>query len=258
MTIVLCSNSHLFTRSGFLRSALPMLPEPPSMFRQHASPVTVLRRFSLLLVLATWYAIAALDPAALQQQLIARFGPARVVLLKDWLQMTKTARSLGDEAKLRQVNDFINRNIVFEGDIGVWQQSDYWATPLETLGQGRGDCEDFAIAKYVSLRMAGIPASKLRLIYVKARLNTPNGTMPQAHMVLAYYATPNAEPQVLDNLDTTIRPASRRPDLQPVFSFNSEGIFAGVSGKEKATGGGIGRLSRWEDVLRRIRAEGYE
>jgi predicted transglutaminase-like cysteine proteinase len=106
--------------------------------------------------------------------------------------------------------------------------------------------------------MAGIPASKLRLIYVKARLKTPGGPKQQAHMVLAYYATPNAEPQVLDNLDTTIRPASRRPDLQPVFSFNSEGIFAGVSGKDKATGGGIGRLSRWEDVLRRIRAEGYE
>ena len=82
--------------------------------------------------------------------------------------------------------------------------------------------------------------------------------MQQAHMVLTYYATPNAEPQVLDNLDATIRPASRRPDLQPVFSFNSEGIFAGVSGNEKASAGSLGRLSRWEDVLRRIRAEGYE
>lgn len=235
-----------------------MLREPPSMSRQPASPVALFRCFSLLLVLATWYAAAALDPAALQQQLIARFGPARVVLLKDWLQMTQTARPLGDDARLRLANDFINRNIAFEADISVWQQSDYWATPLETLGQGRGDCEDFAIIKYVSLRMAGIPASKLRLIYVKAKLKTPGGPMTQAHMVLAYYATPNAEPLVLDNLDTSIRPASRRPDLQPVFSFNSEGIFAGVSGKAKATGGGIGRLSRWEDVLRRTRAEGYE
>ena len=106
--------------------------------------------------------------------------------------------------------------------------------------------------------MVGIPAKKLRLIYVKAKLQGANGPMQQAHMVLAYYATPNAEPLVLDNLDTTIRPASRRPDLQPVFSFNSEGIFAGVSGMDKATSGGIGRLSRWEDVLRRISAEGYE
>ena len=77
-------------------------------------------------------------------------------------------------------------------------------------------------------------------------------------MVLAYYPTPNAEPLILDNLESTIRPATRRSDLQPVFSFNSEGIFAGAAGKDKATGGGLGRLSRWEDALRRIRAEGFE
>ncbi|WP_301102168.1 transglutaminase-like cysteine peptidase [Propionivibrio sp.] len=222
------------------------------------SPRLLLCRLVLLLALGVIYPAAALDPAALQQQLIARFGPARVVLLKDWLQMVSSVKTLLDEQKLQQVNDFINRNITFEDDLSVWQQSDYWATPLETIGQGRGDCEDFAIIKYVSLRMAGIPASKLRLIYVKARLKTPTGSLQQAHMILAYYATPSAEPQVLDNLDAAIRPASARPDLQPVFSFNSEGIFAGVSGKDKATAGGLGRLSRWEDVLQRILAEGYE
>ena len=93
---------------------------------------------------------------------------------------------------------------------------------------------------------------------VKARLETPNGAVQQAHMVLAYYATPNADPLILDNLNTHIHPASRRKDLRPVFSFNSEAIFAGVSGKDKASAGGIGRLSRWEDAWRRIRAEGYE
>ena len=77
-------------------------------------------------------------------------------------------------------------------------------------------------------------------------------------MVLSYFPSPNAAPLVLDTLLSTIRPASRRSDLQPVFSFNSEGIFAGVSGKTGASKGGIGRLSRWENVLRRIDAEGYE
>ena len=237
-----------------------MQPAPPSPPRFSASPEKGLRRvvLTLLLGLVAVCAVAALDPVALQQQLIARFGPARVVLLKDWLQMVNSAKPLGEEAKLKRVNDFINRNIGFENDISIWQQSDFWATPLEMIGQGRGDCEDFAIIKYVSLRMAGVTDSKLRLIYVKAQLKTPTGPMQQAHMVLAYYATPNAEPQVLDNLDATIRPASKRTDLQPVFSFNSEGIFAGVSGKDKATTGGIGRLSRWEDALRRIIAEGYE
>ncbi len=236
-----------------------MCPENSLTPKRQTSSGVLFRHFILvLLVFAAWYAVAALDPAALQQQLIARFGPARVVLLKDWLQTVNLAKAIGDEARLKRINDFINQKILFDSDNGIWQQSDYWATPLETIGQGAGDCEDFAIIKYVSLRMAGIPDGKLRLIYVKARLDTPNGPIQQAHMVLAYYATPNAEPQILDNLDMSIRPASKRTDLQPVFSFNSEGIFAGVSGKDKASAGGIGRLSRWEDAWRRIRAEGYE
>lgn len=202
--------------------------------------------------------MAAFDPQVLQQQLIARFGPARVALLGDWLQTVDAAKSWAEADKLRRINDFVNRNIAFEDDIRVWQQSDYWATPLETIGQGSGDCEDFSIIKYISLRLAGVPDARLRLVYVKARLSTPAGPVQQAHMVLAYYATPTAEPLVLDNLDGTIRPASRRTDLQPVFSFNSKGIFAGVSGSEKAAAGGIGRLSRWENVLSRVLAEGYE
>ena len=172
--------------------------------------------------------------------------------------MTRTTGSLKEEEKLRRINDFTNQNIVFDNDIDIWQQSDYWATPLETIGQGRGDCEDFAIFKYVSLRMAGVSSNKLRLVYAKARLDSSSGPINQAHMVLAYYATPDSVPLILDNLDRTIRPASQRTDLQPVFSFNSEGIFAGVSGKDKATSGSIRRLSRWEDVWRRILAEGYE
>lgn len=200
----------------------------------------------------------AVDTAQLHAQFIARFGAERGALLDRWRQSNAAARDLREAEKLQRINDFINRHIAFEDDRSVWEQSDYWATPLETLGMGRGDCEDFAIIKYVSLRHAGIASDKLRLIYVKATLKTPDGPIQVAHMVLAYYATPNAEPLLLDNLDATIRPASKRPDLKPVFSFNSTGIFAGISGKDKATGGGIGRLSRWEDVLRRISAEGYE
>ena len=88
-------------------------------------------------------------------------------------------------------------------------------------------------------------------------LQGPGGASEQAHMVLAWYASPNAEPLVLDNLVGDIRPASQRPDLQPVFSFNGEGIFAGVAGSSKASAGGIGRLTRWEGALRRILDEGY-
>ena len=215
------------------------------------------RWLGVLLCALTFLGFATPDPQALQRDLVARFGPARVTLLQDWLQTLNQTRNLGgDEAKLRKINDFVNRNITFDSDINIWQQTDYWATPLETIGIGRGDCEDFAILKYVSLRQTGVATSKLRLIYVKAHLPTPVGPQTQAHMVLAYYASPSADPLILDNLNPAILPASRRNDLNPVFSFNSEGIYAGVSGRDKAATG-VGRLSRWADALQRISNEGF-
>ncbi len=213
---------------------------------------------ALCLALASLIARAETDAAALQQRLAARFGAARVPLLGEWLAVVESAGALPEDTKLKRINDFVNRSIAFDNDIAIWQQDDYWATPLETIGQGRGDCEDFSIIKYVSLRLAGVPSKKLRLVYAKARLTTPSEPVQQAHMVLAYYATPDSEPLVLDNLDGAIRSASRRRDLQPVFSFNSDGIFAGISGNGMAAAAGNGRLSRWEDAWRRILADGFE
>lgn len=203
-------------------------------------------------------AVWAYDFDRLQQQLTARFGPARISLLRDWQEMLARSKSLTESDKLKKVNDFINRRIAFDDDDSIWHRSDYWATPLETIGQGRGDCEDFAVIKYYSLRDAGVPLAKLRLVYVKARLNGPGGPYLQAHMVLAYYPTPNAEPLVLDNFVPVIKPASQRSDLQPIFSFNSEAIWNGVAGNAAKGYGGTVQLSRWQDLLQRARNEGFD
>ena len=69
-------------------------------------------------------------------------------------------------------------------------------------------------------------------------------------------ASRQAEPLILDNLITDIRPASRRPDLTPVFSFNSEGLWQGVGGP--VAGDPTARLSRWREVLGKARAEGFQ
>lgn len=182
-----------------------------------------------------------------------------VATLREWQHLTSNVLVMNDmEDRLRRVNEFFNRRILFSDDQEVWGQSDYWATPMELLAKGKGDCEDYTIAKYFTLINAGVPSDQLRLVYVKARIGGPNSAMLQAHMVLAYYPSPDAEPLVLDNLITDIRPASRRPDLTPVFSFNSQGIWQGAAGTDPKSAGGIGRLSRWQDLLRRARLEGFE
>ena len=187
-----------------------------------------------------------------------RWGAGVSAKFNAWQSLILNNKASADSDRLKRTNDFFNRNTAFGDDMTVWGQEDYWATPLETLGKGAGDCEDFVIAKYFTLKEMGIESSKLRLIYVRAKTGSSDSTALQAHMVLAYYAKPEAEPMVLDNLIGDIRPASRRPDLVPVFSFNSEGIFTGVSGKDATPAAGTGRLSRWEDLLKRARAEGFE
>jgi predicted transglutaminase-like cysteine proteinase len=160
-----------------------------------------------------------------------------------------------ENAKLVAINQFFNRRIVFTPDMEVWGQLDYWASPLEMLGKGRGDCEDYVIGKYFSLLVAGVPIAQLRLVYVRATIGGPGGEVV-AHMVLAYYAAPGAEPLILDNLIGELRPASRRPDLEPVFSFNGEGLWQGVGAQ--SAGDPQARLSRWREVMAKARAEGFQ
>ena len=159
-----------------------------------------------------------------------------------------------DAAKLLAINDFFNRRIVFASDQEIWGQTDYWASPLEMFEKGRGDCEDYVIGKYFSLLASGVPVTSLRLVYVRATIGGPGGEV-LAHMVLAYYASPGAEPLILDNLIGEIRPASRRPDLDPVFSFNGDGLWQGVGAQ--SVGDPVARLSRWREVLAKAHAEGF-
>jgi len=208
---------------------------------------------------AFWLSPAlATDFERLLAALGQKIGAGSSQIFYDWKRLIDEGKALSSTDKLRRVNEFINRRIQFGEDTQIWGQTDYWATPMETLGKVAGDCEDFTIAKYFTLLNLGIPNEQLRLVYVKARIGGPSSTVQQAHMVLAYYPSPNAEPQILDNLITDIRPASRRTDLQPVFSFNSQGIWQGAGGSDAQGPGGPGRLSRWAELLQRARAEGFD
>ena len=163
-----------------------------------------------------------------------------------------------EEARLIAINRFFNQRIAFTSDMEVWGVEDYWASPLEMLGKGRGDCEDYVIGKYFSLLATGMPPARLRLVYVRATQAAVGrqGVTVLAHMVLAYSAAPGDDPLILDNLIGEIRPASRRPDLLPVFSFNDAGLWQGVNGP--SAGDPLSRLSRWRDVLAKVSAEGFQ
>lgn len=212
-----------------------------------------------LLWAALWLVLMCRADAGgdLQRMLEAaqRAGPLAVQGVRDLQGLLSQAQGWPDEQRLQAVNEFFNRRILFRDDVAVWGQVDYWASPVEMLARGQGDCEDYATSKYFSLLLAGVAPQRLRLVYVRAEMGGPGGPT-QAHMVLAYYATAEADPLILDNLVGSIRPASRRPDLLPVFSFNAEGLWQGSAGP--AAGNPVERLSRWRELLRKARDEGFQ
>ncbi len=228
------------------------------------TPIPIIGRFSDIASQTPWFVtvacLLAFSAVAWDfDRLIGRMqqshGASAARLVQDWQGVLAASRNLGEEDKLRRINEFFNRRIRYDEDSRIWRQNDYWATPLEMIGKGTGDCEDFSIAKYFSLREAGIAREKLRLTYVRAQLGGSSSGIVQAHMVLAYYAVPDAEPLILDNLISDIRPASRRTDLTPVYSFNTDGVFAGTGARLAAP---VDRLSRWKDLLMKMQAEGME
>jgi predicted transglutaminase-like cysteine proteinase len=121
--------------------------------------------------------------------------------------------------KVTHVNRFFNQ-LEYRSDIVTWRKKDYWASRLEFLGKGQGDCEDFAVAKFLTLKQLGIQKEKLFLTYVKAI-----GYPEAAHLVVSYYKEPGTVPFILDNYDKRILPANERLDLVPVYSFTASDLY---------------------------------
>lgn len=165
-----------------------------------------------------------------------------------WNQLIANGQHWSDQRRLEAANDFVNQ-LVFVDDIKHWKQQDYWATPLQTIVSGGGDCEDFSLAKYFTLTGMGMDEDKLRLTYVKAlQLN-------QAHMVVSYYESPKAVPLVLDNLNTHILPASQRDDLYPVYSFNAAGLWLNKRNHDSHFVDNAERISLWQSLLKSMDVE---
>jgi len=212
---------------------------------------------------ALWVAVVVLaamahaevDFGRLEALALERYGEPAVETVKQWRALLETSAGASDADKLRLANTFFNERVRFVDDEVVWGERDYWATPLEVMGRRQGDCEDFSVAKYATLLLLNVPLDKLRLVYVKAVFGGPTSRVTRAHMVVAYYADPESPPLILDNLIPEILPATQRPDLAPVFSFNSAGLWVGQAARPADTQPGE-RLSRWRRVLQRMQAEG--
>ncbi len=216
-------------------------------------------KFNLLLVAVTIVGVLSVplvvksEPgvnlsAAFIKQMGKKYGTRAKLRLNRWQKLIKDLRNESEKSKLEKVNNFFNK-VRFLDDIKHWKKNDYWATPVEFLVTNGGDCEDFTIAKYYTLKALGVKMSKMSIAYVKAL------DYNQAHMVLTYYSSPRAEPVILDNLIPQIKRASKRKDLLHVYSFNGDNLWISKKGRRANLVGSSDKLGPWVQLKKRLKTQ---
>jgi predicted transglutaminase-like cysteine proteinase len=193
-------------------SALPGVdaagtPPFPSVFgaREAAgSNFSAFKRWTAVLERIVHEAPAYDEPCAL------RF--ANRCIVAEWRQMIAQLRTKSRREQIDGVNAYFNR-FPYTLDLGNWGVSDYWASPLQFLARS-GDCEDYAIAKFVSLRQLGFANGELRIVVLD------DVNLKVAHAVLVVADGPRL--LVLDNQIPQVVESTRILHYKPIYSINKE------------------------------------
>lgn len=216
------------------------------------APRSILAIVLLLLCIGAFSAGVADFSPGLLHYITVRWGGDAAERLQSWratesegIANRHNAQPVLSKDELQTFNLFWNE-VPYYSDQKHWGMEDYWATPVETLASNGADCEDYSIAKYFSLKELGVPLESLRITYVRA-LNKK-----EAHMVLAYYPAPDAEPYILDNLSGKLALASERTDLDPVYSFNDEDLWAAGAASFR---GKSSQIRLWSELLAKMEKE---
>jgi predicted transglutaminase-like cysteine proteinase len=133
-----------------------------------------------------------------------------------FLRLTNAVKSRSGRARLDEVNRAVNTAIRYVNDYAQHGEADRWSTPLATFATAKGDCEDYAIAKYVALSEAGFAREDLQLVLVRDR------AVRQDHAVLA--ARLDGRWLILDNRHSTLIEDSDASSFMPLFAINQHGV----------------------------------
>lgn len=142
------------------------------------------------------------------------FQPDRYFNKKtSWEKFKAEAEKLDDKGKLDKVNSFFN-SFPYISDMKNWGKNDYWAIPAQFLKKS-GDCEDYAIIKYFTLRELGFPADSMRIVIVM------DTVLNEGHAVLAVKT--GGKTYILDNQSRVVLPQERIHNYEPHYSVNELG-----------------------------------
>ena len=169
-----------------------------------------------------------------------------LIRIKNYNELKEKIKDYSMFRKISHINSFYNK-ILPQYDKQKYGISDYWSTRKEFLIEGRGDCEDYAIAKYFSLLENGFNKDKTFLAVVKV-----DGKQTE-HMVLLYFKTKTSIPSVLDNLSFKVLPLNRRNKLEVKFIFNEKNSFLMRDNLiYKKVNIDWGKENKWENLLTKV------
>ncbi|HEY0568952.1 MAG TPA: transglutaminase-like cysteine peptidase [Xanthobacteraceae bacterium] len=133
-----------------------------------------------------------------------------------FLRLINAVKAKSGRAMLDEANRAVNMAIRYVSDYAQHGEADRWSAPLATFATAKGDCEDYAIAKYVALREAGFPHEQLRLVLVRDR------SVRQDHAVLA--ARLDDHWLILDNRHSQLIDDQDASNFTPLFAINHDGV----------------------------------
>ena len=123
------------------------------------------------------------------------------------LAIVDNARARDGRARLGEINRAINLAIKPMSDMAQYGQIDVWSSPLVTFTTGAGDCEDYAIAKFVALRLAGMSADDLRIVVLRDTLNGEGHAVAMARLDQHWLSLDNRRMAMVEDSDVrNIRP----------------------------------------------------
>jgi predicted transglutaminase-like cysteine proteinase len=133
------------------------------------------------------------------------------------LAIVDTARAREGRARLGEINRAINLAIRPMSDLAQYGEIDVWSSPLTTFTAGAGDCEDYAIAKLVALRLAGIAPDDLRIVIMRDTIRGEDHAVAAARLDGRWLMLDNRRMAMIEDGDVR--------NLRPLFVIDQHGVM---------------------------------
>jgi predicted transglutaminase-like cysteine proteinase len=151
-----------------------------------------------------------------------------------FLAIVDGARAREGRARFGEINRAINLAIKAESDMAQYGQIDVWSSPLATFASGAGDCEDYAIAKFVALRMAGVPTEDIRIVVLRDILHGEDHAVVLGRLDGHWLTLDNRRMAMIEDIDVR--------NHRPLFVIDEAGVMryeetppvAGVASRDSA------------------------